>query len=145
MRMGKGQNLTITPDGPRGPRRRLAAGSILLSSYLKIPLIPIGLGYDRPWRMRRTWDQFAIPRPGSRARAVVGPRVCIPAALERHEIECYRARVEGLLTELTERAELWAESGARPAIRVPVQKLARRRPAVPAFVTRSIYESSCRK
>ena len=83
MRTGETMNLTITPDGPRGPRRKLAAGCIYASSRLGIPLVPIGLGYDRPWRSRRAWDQFAVPRPYSRARAIAGPKVQIPADLER--------------------------------------------------------------
>ncbi len=63
MRTSATMNLTITPDGPRGPRRRLASGCIYASSRLGIPLVPVGLGYDRPWRVRRAWDQFAVPRP----------------------------------------------------------------------------------
>ena len=40
MRTGETMNLTITPDGPRGPRRRLASGCIYASSRLGIPLVP---------------------------------------------------------------------------------------------------------
>jgi len=63
-------NLTITPDGPRGPRRRLAPGCVFLASTLGIPIVVMGLGYDRPKRVG-TWDRFAIPRPFSRARGIV--------------------------------------------------------------------------
>ena len=59
-------NLTITPDGPRGPRRRLAQGPVYLASKLGIPVVPMGFGYDRPWRFN-SWDRFAIPRPFSRS------------------------------------------------------------------------------
>ena len=82
MRTGETMNLTITPDGPRGPRRRLAAG-------LHLCLVAIGdpAGADRPGvrsavARRRAWDQFAVPRPYSRARAVAGPKVQIPAGVE---------------------------------------------------------------
>jgi lysophospholipid acyltransferase (LPLAT)-like uncharacterized protein len=107
---GKGMNLAITPDGPRGPRRILAQGAIYLSSRLQIPLVALGVGYDRPWRHRRTWDKFAVPRPFSRARAVLGPRIQIPPDLEREEIETQRVRMERHLNELTRMAEDWAES-----------------------------------
>jgi lysophospholipid acyltransferase (LPLAT)-like uncharacterized protein len=105
-------NLGITPDGPRGPRRRLAAGSIYLSSKLEVPLVPFGIGYHKPWRMR-TWDQFAVPRPYSRARLIVGPRVQIPPGLNRDEIESHRVRIERLLNRLTAEAETWADCGER--------------------------------
>ena len=58
-------HLTITPDGPRGPRRQLAPGCVYLASKLGLPLVVMGYGYDRPWRVRSAWDQFAIPRPYS--------------------------------------------------------------------------------
>lgn len=122
MRTSASMNLTITPDGPRGPRRRLAAGCIFASSRLGIPLVPIGLGYDRPWRVRPAWDQFAVPRPYSRARAVAGPKVQIPAGVDRGGVEHYRQRVEQLLNLLTTLAEDWAASGRalvgqRPVVR----------------------------
>jgi hypothetical protein len=111
MRTGETMNLTITPDGPRGPRRQLAAGCIYASSRLGIPLVPVGLGYDSPWRVRSAWDQFAVPRPYSRARAVAGPKVQIPAGVSRVGVEHYRLRIEHLLNSLTTLAEQWAESG----------------------------------
>ncbi len=113
MRTSETMNLTITPDGPRGPRRRLAAGCIYASSRLGIPLVPVGLGYNRPWRSRRAWDRFAIPRPYCRARVVAGPHTQIPAGLDRKGVELYRQRVERTLNRLTTVAEQWAESGAR--------------------------------
>ncbi|HAY78183.1 MAG TPA: hypothetical protein DCY79_00085 [Planctomycetaceae bacterium] len=103
-------NLAITPDGPRGPRRRLAPGCIFLASRLGMPLVPVGLGYDRPWRVN-TWDRFAIPRPGSRARAISAPFVHVPPNLCRDGIELYRGKVEKLLLDLTYEAEDWARTG----------------------------------
>jgi len=108
------QHLTITPDGPRGPRRQLAQGPIYLASKLQLPLVPMGYGSDRPWRVN-SWDRFAVPRPFSRARAVIGPPLMLPRDLDRDGIECCRQRVERLMTFLTDEAEAWAVSGARKA------------------------------
>ena len=106
-------HLTITPDGPRGPRRRLAPGSIYLASKLGLPLVVTGYAYDRPWRVKRAWDQFAIPRPFSRARAIVSGDVHVPPNLDRQGIEYFRGKVEQLLNRLSVEAEAWAASGAR--------------------------------
>jgi lysophospholipid acyltransferase (LPLAT)-like uncharacterized protein len=107
-------NLTITPDGPRGPRRRLAPGCIFLASTLGIPIVAMGLGYARPWRAG-TWDRFAIPRPFSRARGIVSRAIHVPADLDRDGIERHRQGVEALLTHLSDEAEAWAtEGGLRP-------------------------------
>ncbi len=107
---GRGMSLVITPDGPRGPRRRLAQGCIYLSSRLQLPIVPIGIGYDRPWRNRRAWDHFAIPRPYSRCRAVVGPRLQVAPGIERPEIELNRQWIEDQLEFVTTMAERWAAS-----------------------------------
>jgi len=111
-RLGGNMHLTITPDGPRGPRRQLAQGAVFLASRLGLPIVPLGLGYNRPWRAK-SWDHFAIPRPFSRARGIMGPAIHISPDLSRDALEECRLRVERLLTDLTVAAETWAESGLR--------------------------------
>jgi lysophospholipid acyltransferase (LPLAT)-like uncharacterized protein len=127
-------NLTITPDGPRGPRRQLAAGCVFLASTLGIPLVAMGLGYERPWRLG-TWDRFAIPRPFSRARAVVSRPLAIPPDLDRDGIEAYRAGVERLLVRLSDAAEDWATRGGRRpgerVVRKEPSRVARKAAALP--------------
>ena len=118
-------NLTITPDGPRGPRRRLAPGCVFLASTLGIPIVAMGMGYDRPWRAG-TWDRFAIPRPFSRARGVVSRAIHVPADLDRDGIERYRAGIEALLTHLSDEAEAWARAGSRRPGQIAVRKEASR-------------------
>ncbi|MFI4876658.1 MAG: lysophospholipid acyltransferase family protein [Blastopirellula sp. JB062] len=108
----KSMHLAITPDGPRGPRRRLAPGPIYLASRLGLPLIPMGFGFDRPQRAN-TWDRFAVPRLFSRGRGLMGPGVTIPPNLNREQIETQRQRVENLLNQITAQAEAWAASGKR--------------------------------
>lgn len=107
----KTMHLTITPDGPRGPRRRLAPGCVYLASKLELPLVVMGYGYDRPWRVRNAWDQFAIPRPCSRARAVPSGEIFVPPNLDRDGLEHFRGKIERLLNRLTSEAEAWAEAG----------------------------------
>lgn len=114
----------ITPDGPRGPRREMAAGAIFLASKIQAPLILIGIGYQNPWRNHRAWDKFAIPKPGSRVRAILSPRMNIPAELTRDELEHYRLSAERTLNILTVAAEDWAADnrprpGAHPLFRAP--------------------------
>ncbi|MEQ8787557.1 MAG: lysophospholipid acyltransferase family protein [Pirellulaceae bacterium] len=111
-RLSRTMTLAITPDGPKGPRRRLAMGPVFLASRLGLPLVPMGFGFDRPWRLT-TWDRFAVPRPFSRCRIVWGPRMPIPRRLDRSGLEHYRQQVEGVLNCITTEAEDWAESGTR--------------------------------
>jgi lysophospholipid acyltransferase (LPLAT)-like uncharacterized protein len=118
-RESRTRHLTMTPDGPRGPRRQLAAGPIYLASKLGIPLVCVGIGYDRPWRMR-TWDQFALPRPGSRSRIVLSPEIAIPPDLGRDGLDRHRSNVEQLLNRLTLEAEAWAKAGSSKLGELPL-------------------------
>ncbi len=116
----RNQHLTITPDGPRGPRRQMAQGPIYLSSRLQLPLVVMGFGYDRPWRAN-SWDRFAMPRPFSRGRAIIGPPLMLPRDLDRDGMENCRLRVERLLNGLTCEAEAWAAAGTRKAGEVVIR------------------------
>lgn len=105
-------HLTITPDGPRGPRRVLAPGCVFLASKLQIPIVAMGVGYDRPFRFN-SWDRFALPRPGSRARCIPSGDILVPENLNKDGIEHYRRQIETVLNSLTDEAEDWARSGDR--------------------------------
>ncbi|MEN1681183.1 MAG: lysophospholipid acyltransferase family protein [Planctomycetota bacterium] len=113
-RKGRNMHLTITPDGPRGPRRVCAAGPIYLASRLQMPIVCMGYAYQHPWRMR-SWDQFAVPKPFSRARGVVSEAIHVPAELDRDGVEAWRRRIGDRLNEAQDEAQAWANSGAKRA------------------------------
>ena len=102
--------LAFVPDGPQGPYRHLEPGAIWLASKLQLPIVLLGVGYDRPWRMK-SWDHFAVPRPFSRGRLISSPMFPIPHKLTRTGLEHYQKKLETLLTQLTDEAESWARSG----------------------------------
>jgi lysophospholipid acyltransferase (LPLAT)-like uncharacterized protein len=105
----KTNTLGITPDGPQGPRRKMSLGPVFLASLFEMPIVPVGAGYRRPWRLS-TWDRFAIAKPFSRARVIAGPKIRVPKNLSRDQMEDYRAQIERVTDELTAHAEDWANS-----------------------------------
>src|SRR5205807_125625 len=56
----RSSHLLITPDGPRGPRRRLQMGVVLLASLTGLPVVPLGLTFAPAWRVS-SWDQMLLP------------------------------------------------------------------------------------
>ena len=114
-------SIAITPDGPRGPRREMALGAIFLASRLELPIIPVGFGYDKPRRFK-TWDAFAVPRPMSRARCIMGPRLSIPRRAGRDELENHRKQIQEWLDVLTQASEDWAASTYRMEGEVPFKR-----------------------
>ena len=103
----KFSSIVITPDGPRGPRRKLSTGAIFLASKIGLPILPIGVGISSAYRLD-TWDRFAIPMPWSRTRLIVGPKIYLPKRLRKKELEKHRIGCERLLNDLTDQAEEWA-------------------------------------
>jgi lysophospholipid acyltransferase (LPLAT)-like uncharacterized protein len=112
LHIGKETHLAITPDGPRGPRRRVQPGLIYLAARTGMPIVPAGFAYDRPWRAR-SWDRFAMPRPWSVATAVTNQPIAVPPDVTRAEIETYRRRVEEAMLWLSARAERLAAGTLR--------------------------------
>jgi len=101
--------MVITPDGPKGPRRTMNLGAVYLASLLQMPLIPVGVGMSRPWRLS-TWDKFAIPKPGHRARIIFGTPIHIPRRCEREKLEQYTTAIGQDLEHVTCVAQTWAAS-----------------------------------
>src|SRR5262249_25844491 len=106
------RHVVLTPDGPRGPRRRVKAGVIYRASRTGLPILPCGVAFARPWRLP-SWDRFALPRPWSTGYAVVSPPIHVPGRLDRADLERYRRLVEERLLWATQAAERWAELGTR--------------------------------
>lgn len=121
-RHGKGSHLAITPDGPQGPRRKMASGAIYLASISGMPIVPMGFGMANP-RRAKSWDQFAMPRLFSEIRSVIGPSIQIPPNLSRDQLEESRLMIERKMTELTIEAEEWAAvGGSRPGDQVEFRR-----------------------
>src|SRR5690349_20353411 len=75
-------HLGITPDGPRGPRRQLKPGVVMIASQSGLPIVPVGIGFVRAWRFA-SWDRFALPIPGSTMVGVCGEPILVPSDLDR--------------------------------------------------------------
>jgi lysophospholipid acyltransferase (LPLAT)-like uncharacterized protein len=103
----KARHLAITPDGPKGPRRRCQIGAVYLASRTGLPIVAGGFGYSRAWRAK-SWDRFAVPMPFSRIRAVGGHPIHVPPDLPAKKLEPYRQQVEDALHQVTAIAEHWA-------------------------------------
>ena len=118
---GSFSSITFTPDGPKGPRREMALGPVYLASVLQMPIVPVGAGFENPWRLN-TWDQFAIPRPFTRARMIFGPKIRLPRKMSRDKLEDSRLKIQNLITALTVQSANWANSdshmkGEQPFVR----------------------------
>ena len=91
-----GEQLFVTPDGPRGPRYDLQPGVVKLAQSSGAPIIPVRFEHSSSWRLN-SWDRFYIPKPFSKVTIMVDEAIHVPAKLGENDFETYRRRVEHTL------------------------------------------------
>ncbi len=98
--MARGEQVGITPDGPRGPRRVAAAGVAQLAALAGVMVLPASAQTSRR-KTLRSWDRMIIPLPFAYGVVVVGAPVSVP----RHGWEASTPIIEAALTEAADRAD----------------------------------------
>jgi hypothetical protein len=74
--IGEGHDLAITPDGPRGPAKSVAPGTLVVAQRSGAPIIPTAMHASSAWRLK-SWDSFVIPRPFARVHVSYGELIYI--------------------------------------------------------------------
>ena len=75
--LASGDLVAITPDGPRGPRRRAAPGVAQLAELSGIPVLPCSAQTTRRIELA-TWDGMVLPLPFGRGAIVCGAPIRVP-------------------------------------------------------------------
>lgn len=73
----RGYDVTITPDGPRGPCYTVQDGVLALAQVTGLPVVPVSYHLDRKIQLK-SWDRFQIPLPFSRCEIVIGRMTHVP-------------------------------------------------------------------
>lgn len=95
----------ITPDGPTGPPHRFKPGGLLLAQISGRPLLPMAFAASRAWHFG--WDEFVLPRPGSRIAIVIGAPVHVEKSValgQAQVMESWQRRLEQELESLSQQA-----------------------------------------
>jgi lysophospholipid acyltransferase (LPLAT)-like uncharacterized protein len=96
--LAEGRDISITPDGPRGPARVLQAGPLKLSQLTECAIIPVRIHYSSAWKLK-TWDEFQIPKPFSKILIVLDAPQRIPREVSAEEFETLRLALEKELSQ----------------------------------------------
>jgi lysophospholipid acyltransferase (LPLAT)-like uncharacterized protein len=99
---------TITPDGPRGPRRVLKSGVIDIARRARIAIVPFAAVADRQWVLRKSWDEFRIPKPFATIHVVYGAPIEVPEDTHGAAFGTVRAQVQAALDSTQAAAEAHA-------------------------------------
>jgi lysophospholipid acyltransferase (LPLAT)-like uncharacterized protein len=94
-----GYTVAITPDGPRGPAKKVAPGPLIAAQRSDAPLVPAAAWASSAWRLS-SWDSFMIPKPFAKIRIAYGNPIKLTddsarsAALRSTELEEAMAAAE---------------------------------------------------
>lgn len=97
-----GKYIAIIPDGPRGPRHKLAPGTVVISRLTKTDILPFSFCVKRYHRFN-SWDRFILAWPFNRGVMVWGKPIKWTELKDMSEEEAC-AYVESKINECSERA-----------------------------------------
>ncbi len=113
----KGWDLGVTPDGPRGPRRRAQPGAVRLAQLTGASLLPMAVAAEKRIVLN-SWDRFQIPLPFSRVVIAYDEPVEVARSASASEIDALRERLEESLTRVSATAQAAATVSARASFAV---------------------------
>ena len=96
----QGDQIVITPDGPRGPARVAAPGVAQLAALTHAPIIPCA-AQIRWRRVLPTWDRMILPLPFGRGVLVCAPPISVP----REDWAGSLPQIEAAMTQAAEQAD----------------------------------------
>ncbi len=96
-----GNNIALTPDGPRGPLYTVHPGAIIIASKTGVPIVPVSINFSSFWTLK-SWDKFQIPKPFCKLTMVIGEPIIIPKKLNEDEMEKYQSILKERLMEISE-------------------------------------------
>lgn len=102
-------SLTLTIDGPKGPRYKVKSGAILLAKITDVPIVLILIQPKRFWTVD-SWDKMQIPKPWTRAKVFVSEPIWIAKESDKEQLENKRQEVQLKLDELVELGKQWRDS-----------------------------------
>jgi len=102
--LGKGGELIIVPDGPRGPGRKMKPGALKLAKETGAYLVPFTFSSSKR-KILKSWDRFLIPKPFTRFVAVYGNPISVDSSLNNEELGEKLQEVEEYMNRLDQEAD----------------------------------------
>ena len=113
-RLGAGECVGITPDGPRGPPMQATSGIINVARLSGVPIVPIVFATSRR-RVLGSWDRFHLALPFGRGIFLWGEQIEIARDLDPAGLERARLLVESRMNELAREADRRVGHGDSPS------------------------------
>lgn len=94
-----GDNISITPDGPRGPNQTAEMGIVTVAKLSKKVVLPITFSAKKHKRLK-SWDKFMVAKPFGSIVFCIGAPIMVEQA-----DEAARVAIETAMNNLVEHAD----------------------------------------
>jgi len=101
-KLRQGEQVAVTPDGPRGPARNAAPGVASVAMLAQACVIPVAYSVSRA-RFLGSWDRLLVPLPFSRGVMVWGEAIAPPS--DRGGVDAFSRDLERRLDALCAQAD----------------------------------------
>lgn len=99
-----GCSISITPDGPTGPYRKMKAGAVIAAKKSGLPLVLVGVGYKNK-RNLKSWDRFTIPKLFTKTKVIFSDPIYVDKNISYDETSEMIVKCDKLLNEIQTKAE----------------------------------------
>jgi len=101
----------LTPDGPRGPARHMAAGPVAMAQLTGAAIVPVAWASTRCWRAN-SWDRLRIPKPFGRGHVIWGAPVDLANSGDKQQQQASRQLLAERLNQLAAEADQLVDQSA---------------------------------
>lgn len=91
--------LVITPDGPRGPNRKINGNIVEIAKKADVPIVPITFSFKR-YKEINSWDKFLFCYPFNKAVVIIGNQIKI-----KNNESDYKLLLQKQLNHITDEAD----------------------------------------
>ena len=99
-----GCSISITPDGPLGPYRKMKAGAVIAAKKSSLPLVLVGVVFKSK-RNLKSWDKFTVPKLFTKAKVIYSAPIRIDKDLSYNETSKMIDKCEIIFKQIQNEAE----------------------------------------
>lgn len=101
-----GCSISITPDGPLGPYRKMKAGAVIAAKKSGLLLVLVGVGFKSK-RNLKSWDKFTVPKLFTKAKVIYSAPIRIDKDLSYNETSKMIEKCELIFNQIQNEAEIF--------------------------------------
>lgn len=87
-------NVSITPDGPRGPKFKLKPGAVVAAFRANVPIQFLQIKNSNKRIFKKSWDNFELPLPFTTIEINISNPIIVPPESTREDIEALIQSIE---------------------------------------------------